>query len=150
MLLMKVFSLGELQELTGATHEAVTVWSRACLLTPSVRGAQGTGTRQLFDFSDLCRCGLLQALYDCGVKPSHMHDIMAHVRDFDWQAQPPERGSGRDWWLLIESVRLPRIRVARAATFEDASERRDHVLGVNLSGLQRTLRNRVEPTHKRR
>lgn len=138
-----ILTLGELGRITGATHESLTVWARAGLLVPSVRGATGTGTRQLFDWSDLCRCGLLEALHECGVKPTAMRAVLESLHEFDWEQRTHEPNAGKDVFLLVESVPERRIRTVRAPTFEEACQRRPHVLGVNLSALQRTLRGRL-------
>jgi hypothetical protein len=113
------------------------------VLRPTVRTADGTGSRQLFSWEDLCRCGLLSLLHDGGMKLDGMRAILRRVADFDWNGTPPPRNAGRDSWLIVESVPEDRIRVVHATAFAAAARRLDHVQGVNLSALQRTLHERV-------
>lgn len=144
-----IYTLGDLQRLTGATRSRLTLWTKSRLLRPSVQEADGTGTRQLFDWSDLCRCMLLVSLDQCGVKPSDMRLIVSSVADYSWSAPPSEKSKGNDVLLLIESVREGRIRRARAASFKEAVKKRPHILGVNLSALQRILGSRLQSASRR-
>jgi len=144
-----IYALGDLQRLTGATRSRLTFWTKSRLLRPSVHEADGTGTRQLFDWFDLCRCMLLVSLDECGVKSSDMRSIVSRVADHSWAAPPPERNEENDVFLLVESVRKGRIRRSRGASFEEAVKKRPHVLGVNLSALQRILWSRVQNASRR-
>jgi hypothetical protein len=140
---MTIFTRRDLEEVIRADRKAVAVWMKAGLLQPSVKTASGAGTRQLFDWADLCRYGLLNLLHDGAVKLDGMRSLLAHVKDFDWDAAPPDKDAGRDQWLVVESI-PDRVRVVRAAKWEEASRRLPRVMGINLSALQRTLRARLE------
>jgi hypothetical protein len=139
-----LYTLGDLERLTGATRSQLTAWTRSGLLQPSLQGAKGTGTRQLFNWSDLCTCFLLRSLYECGVKSVAMRSILNSLRDFSWPEPPPEKSVSKDLFLLVESVPLGRIYLVRATSFDKAVEKKPRVLGVNVSALQRVLWKRLQ------
>jgi hypothetical protein len=142
----EIYSLGDLVRLTDATRSRVTLWTQSGLLTPSVKRAQGTGTRQLFDWIDLCTCFLLQNLYECGERLDAMRELVSHVKDrFSWPNSPPP-AAGPSVFLLKSR---DGVRIVRGSSFEEASKNKAGVLGVNLSLLQRELWKRLQVARER-
>lgn len=143
----RIFALGDLQRFTGATRLRLTHWTRIGLLKANVQRAAGPGTRQLFNWEDLCTCGLLASLDLWGIKPRDMKSILDHVSLANPWARPPPspKGMGRDLWLLVDSV-PDKVRLVRAISLEEAIKRRprDQILSINLSALQRLIWGRVK------
>lgn len=141
-----VYTVGDLQRLTGATRHCLTQWTRAGLLIPGVRLAQGTGSRQLFDWADLCSCYLLAELHEWAIKPSQMRYILDLIdRVQPWPTPPPvPRTPNQDLFLLVESIRDQEMRFVRASSFLEAVKSKPKILGVNLSALQRNLWKRLQ------
>jgi DNA-binding transcriptional MerR regulator len=74
-----VFLTGEIATLLGVSSEEVDYWARRKLITSSVRGASGHGSRRLFNRNDLRRAFLVQRLRQAKWKPKQIAKALVTV-----------------------------------------------------------------------
>ncbi len=51
----------------GITYRQLDYWARTGLVSPSIRGAQGSGSQRLYSFEDIVRLRVIKRLLDAGV-----------------------------------------------------------------------------------
>ncbi len=54
-------------KLVGITYRQLDYWARTDLLTPSVRGAHGSGSQRLYSFTDIVQLKVIKSLLDAGM-----------------------------------------------------------------------------------
>jgi hypothetical protein len=53
--------------IAGITYKQLDYWARTGLVEPSVRAAQGSGTRRLYSFRDILALKVVKRLLDTGI-----------------------------------------------------------------------------------
>jgi DNA-binding transcriptional MerR regulator len=51
----------------GITYRQLDYWARTGLVSPSIRGAKGSGSQRLYSFEDIVRLRVIKRLLDAGV-----------------------------------------------------------------------------------
>jgi len=74
-----IFSTGDIAALLKASLNEVDYWARCKLITSSVRGASGHGSRRLFNLNDLRRAFLVQRLRQAKWKPKQIVKALVTV-----------------------------------------------------------------------
>lgn len=64
---MPPYSTDEVCRLAHISYRQVDYWIRTGLLTPSIRGAAGSGSQRHFSQADLDRVRVVKALLDAGI-----------------------------------------------------------------------------------
>ena len=67
-------------ELIGISYRQLDYWARTGLVTPSVRAADGSGSKRLYGFTDLVELRIIKRLLDAGVSLQQIRKAMAYLR----------------------------------------------------------------------
>ena len=63
----------------GITYRQLDYWARTGLVTPSVRGASGSGTQRLYGFRDILVLRIVKRLIDTGVSLPNIRAAVDHL-----------------------------------------------------------------------
>jgi DNA-binding transcriptional MerR regulator len=63
----------------GITYRQLDYWARTGLVTPSVRGAAGSGTQRLYGFRDILVLRIVKRLIDTGVSLPNIRAAVDHL-----------------------------------------------------------------------
>jgi DNA-binding transcriptional MerR regulator len=63
----------------GITYRQLDYWARTGLVTPSVRGAAGSGTQRLYGFRDILILRIVKRLIDTGVSLPNIRAAVEHL-----------------------------------------------------------------------
>jgi DNA-binding transcriptional MerR regulator len=64
----------------GITYRQLDYWDRTGLVSPSVRGAQGSGTQRLYSFRDILVLKLVKSLLDTGISLQQIRTAVEQLR----------------------------------------------------------------------
>lgn len=64
----------------GITYRQLDYWARTGLVTPSVRGAKGSGSQRLYAFRDILLLKVIKRLIDAGISLQQVRTAIAHLR----------------------------------------------------------------------
>ena len=64
----------------GISYRQLDYWARTGLVTPSVRAADGSGSKRLYGFTDLVELRIIKRLLDAGVSLQRIREAMAYLR----------------------------------------------------------------------
>jgi DNA-binding transcriptional MerR regulator len=67
-------------QLIGISYRQLDYWARTGLVTPSVRAADGSGSKRLYGFTDLVELRIIKRLLDAGVSLQRIREAMAYLR----------------------------------------------------------------------
>jgi hypothetical protein len=91
---------------------------------------------------------LLAALEEAGTELAKIKEIVAKAkRTHTWPEPPPAPSGPRDVWILSSK---DGVETTEGSSFEAVVREKPHVLGVNLSALQRVLWQRLARRAERR
>lgn len=65
----------------GITYRQLDYWARTGLVSPSVRGATGSGTQRLYSFRDILVLKVVKRLLDTGVSLQQIRAAVAALRE---------------------------------------------------------------------
>jgi DNA-binding transcriptional MerR regulator len=65
----------------GITYRQLDYWARTGLVTPSVRGAAGSGTQRLYGFRDILVLRIVKRLIDTGVSLPNIRAAVDHLAE---------------------------------------------------------------------
>ena len=65
----------------GITYRQLDYWARTGLLTPSVKGAAGSGSQRLYSFRDLVLLRTIKRLLDAGMSLQRVREAVGYVHD---------------------------------------------------------------------
>lgn len=65
----------------GITYRQLDYWARTGLVTPNVRGAEGSGTQRLYSFRDIMILKVIKKLLDAGVSLQQIRLAVDHLRE---------------------------------------------------------------------
>lgn len=65
----------------GITYRQLDYWARTGLVTPSVRGAAGSGSQRLYGFRDILVLRIVKRLIDTGVSLANIRAAVDHLAD---------------------------------------------------------------------
>lgn len=65
----------------GITYRQLDYWARTGLLTPSIRGASGSGSQRLYSFQDLVLLRTIKSLTEAGMSLQRVREAIKYVRD---------------------------------------------------------------------
>jgi DNA-binding transcriptional MerR regulator len=65
----------------GITYRQLDYWARTGLVTPTVRGAAGSGTQRLYGFRDILVLRVVKRLIDTGVSLPNIRAAVDHLAD---------------------------------------------------------------------
>jgi DNA-binding transcriptional MerR regulator len=68
-------------EVVGVTYRQLDYWTTTGLVTPSVRGAEGSGSQRLYAFEDIVRLKVIKRLLDAGVSLQRIRAALEFVED---------------------------------------------------------------------
>lgn len=66
----------EAAQIVGVTYRQVDYWERTDLVTPSLRPAQGSGTRRSYSYRDLVELRIVRAMLDSGMTLNAARDVI--------------------------------------------------------------------------
>lgn len=64
----------------GITYRQLDYWARTDLVSPSVRGAQGSGSQRLYGFKDIIVLKLVKNLLDTGISMQQIRSVVNELR----------------------------------------------------------------------
>ncbi|WP_328701787.1 MerR family transcriptional regulator [Aestuariimicrobium ganziense] len=64
----------------GITYRQLDYWDRTGLVSPSVRGAGGSGTQRLYSFRDVLMLKVIKRLLDAGISLQQIRVAVDHLR----------------------------------------------------------------------
>ncbi len=67
-------------KIVGITYRQLDYWARTELVTPSVRGADGSGTQRLYSFDDIVALRVVKRLLDTGVSLQKVRAAIDELR----------------------------------------------------------------------
>ena len=67
-------------KLVGITDRQLDYWARSGLVTPSVRAADGSGSRRLYSFTDVVELRIIKRLLDAGVSLGKIRKAIGYLR----------------------------------------------------------------------
>ena len=65
----------------GISYRQLDYWARTGLVTPSVKGAAGSGSQRLYSFKDILVLKIVKRLLDTGVSLQNIRSAVTHLRD---------------------------------------------------------------------
>lgn len=68
-------------QVAGITYRQLDYWARTGLVTPNVRGAEGSGTQRLYSFRDIMILKVIKKLLDAGVSLQQIRLAVEHLRE---------------------------------------------------------------------
>ncbi|MBA8824434.1 DNA-binding transcriptional MerR regulator [Saccharopolyspora lacisalsi] len=67
-------------QIAGITYRQLDYWARTCLVGPSIRLAEGSGSQRLYSFKDLLVLKVVKRLLDTGVSLHNIRAAVEHLR----------------------------------------------------------------------
>lgn len=67
-------------KIVGISYRQLDYWARTELVTPSVRGAEGSGTQRLYSFDDIVALRVVKRLLDTGVSLQKVRAAIDELR----------------------------------------------------------------------
>ena len=64
----------------GITYRQLDYWARTGLVTPTVRGAKGSGSQRLYSFRDILLLKVIKRLIDAGISLQQIRKAIDHLR----------------------------------------------------------------------
>nr|WP_328823838.1 MerR family transcriptional regulator [Microlunatus kandeliicorticis] len=64
----------------GITYRQLDYWARTGLVTPEIRGAQGSGSQRLYSFRDILILRVIKRLIDAGISLQQIRTAIDHLR----------------------------------------------------------------------
>ncbi|GAA1395857.1 MerR family transcriptional regulator [Luteococcus peritonei] len=64
----------------GITYRQLDYWARTELVTPEIRGAEGSGTQRLYSFRDILLLKVIKRLIDAGISLQQIRVAVDHLR----------------------------------------------------------------------
>ena len=64
----------------GITYRQLDYWARTGLVSPEIRGAEGSGTQRLYSFRDLLMLKVVKKLLDAGISLQQIRTAIEHLR----------------------------------------------------------------------
>ena len=64
----------------GITYRQLDYWARTGLVSPEIRGAEGSGTQRLYSFRDLLMLKVVKKLQDAGISLQQIRTAIEHLR----------------------------------------------------------------------
>lgn len=68
-------------KIVGISYRQLDYWTTTGLVTPSVRGAEGSGSQRLYSFDDIVQLKVIKNLLDTGVSLQRIRTAIEHVRE---------------------------------------------------------------------
>ena len=66
--------------LAGITYRQLDYWARTGLVSPEIRGAEGSGTQRLYSFRDLLMLKVVKKQLDAGISLQQTRTAIEHLR----------------------------------------------------------------------
>ena len=66
--------------LAGITYRQLDYWARTGLVSPEIRGAEGSGTQRLYSFRDLLMLKVVKKLLVAGISLQQIRTAIEHLR----------------------------------------------------------------------
>jgi DNA-binding transcriptional MerR regulator len=97
------FSFGQVVTLSGVKSRTLDHWAATSFLTPSIKKADGTGTRRVYSFSDVVAARVARDLRSSGASLQGLRKVVRELRKLQFTQQPLAEArlivSGRDVFL---------------------------------------------------
>jgi DNA-binding transcriptional MerR regulator len=68
-------------KIAGISYRQLDYWTTTGLVTPSVRGAEGSGSQRLYSFDDIVQLKVIKGLLDTGVSLQRIRQAIEFVRE---------------------------------------------------------------------
>ena len=65
----------------GISYRQLDYWARTGLVTPSIKGAAGSGSQRLYSFKDILVLKIVKRLLDTGVSLQNIRSAVTHLRE---------------------------------------------------------------------
>ncbi|HWP59078.1 MAG TPA: MerR family transcriptional regulator [Candidatus Acidoferrales bacterium] len=134
---MEAFDSKSASRIAGVSLRQIQYWDERGFIRPSVKVAEGRGTRRLYSFSDLVRLRVVKDLSDHGVSLSKIRRSVAFLRR-SFSAAPSPAESLR---YLTDGEKIFLL-TADKSKILDAMER-DFVLSLRIGSLVRQVHGEV-------
>lgn len=77
---MEGFSGKTAAEIVGISYRQLDYWTRTDLVSPTLAGARGSGSRRSYSYRDLLELKLIKTMLDSGIKLESVRDAFAYLR----------------------------------------------------------------------
>jgi len=74
------FRIGEVARVVGATRNQLAYWDKTGLVSPSIRGAKGRGSRRLYSVEDIFELKILVKLLDSSLPLQRIRSSFSFIR----------------------------------------------------------------------
>ncbi|MFU8796739.1 MAG: MerR family transcriptional regulator [Dehalococcoidia bacterium] len=74
------FSIGEVARLVGATRNQLAYWDKTGLVSPSIGGARGRGSRRLYSVEDIFELKILVKLLESSLSLQRIRSSFSFIR----------------------------------------------------------------------
>ncbi len=75
------FSGKRTAEIVGITYRQLDYWARTDLIRPSLRDAEGSGSRRRYSYKDLLELKVIKRLLDAGIKLESIREAFQYLRE---------------------------------------------------------------------
>lgn len=75
------FRIGEVARVVGATRNQLAYWDKTGLVSPSIRGARGRGSRRLYSVDDIFELKILVKLLESSLPLQRIRSSFSFIRD---------------------------------------------------------------------
>src|SRR5207247_325438 len=94
------YSFGQVVRLSGVKSRTLDHWAATSFLCPSIKKADGTGTRRVYSFSDVVAARVARDLRSAGASLQGLRKVVKELRKREFTQQPLAEArlivSGRD------------------------------------------------------
>lgn len=67
-------------QVAGISYRQLDYWARTELVSPEIRGAEGSGTQRLYSFRDILMLKVVKKLLDAGISLQQIRTAIDHLR----------------------------------------------------------------------
>jgi DNA-binding transcriptional MerR regulator len=86
---METFNSKTVSRIVGVSLRQIQYWDEQGFIRPSVKLAEGRGTKRLYSFSDLIQLKVVKNLTECGLSLQRIRRCLDHLRRYRPDKVPP-------------------------------------------------------------
>ena len=132
------FSADTARRLTGVTYRQLDYWDKTGLVRPSIRGAQGKGSRRVYSFQDVVELRVVSRMLASGVSLPAVRKAVRYLQDhFDHVTRPLAQ------LTLVASGRSILVRTDDPRHLVDATSGGQVIVAVSVAAIARELEKNV-------
>ncbi len=132
------FSADTARRLTGVTYRQLDYWDKTGLVRPSIRGAQGKGSRRIYSFQDVVELRVVSRMLASGVSLPAVRKAVRYLQGhFDHVTRPLAQ------LTLVASGRSILVRTNDPRHLVDAASGGQVIVAVSVAAIARELEKNV-------